>query len=143
MSRYMPGDVLARRKGVFMHKGIALGDGRVLHNTPGRGEHISSDREFGAGRRVHVEQRSLDERRRTLERVYDYEDRRTYNVLTNNCEHTVQRHVDGRASSPQLRGWALGIGLAAVALAATRHPGVAAAGFALGQRLGRGKSRRR
>ncbi len=137
--RYLPGDIIARRKGLVMHKGIALGDGRVLHNTPLRGEHISTEAEFGAGKRVRVVRRqSRDERRATLERL-ERADRRRYNVLTNNCEHTVHRHADGRGRSPQLRGWALGVGLAVAGFAATRHPGIAAAAWALGQRLGQGR----
>ena len=54
MTRYLPGDIVSRRKGMVMHRGIALGDGRVLHNTPFRGEHISSEEEFSAGRRLYV-----------------------------------------------------------------------------------------
>ena len=30
-SRVRPGDVVSRRKGLVMHRGISLGDGRVLH----------------------------------------------------------------------------------------------------------------
>ena len=46
---YQPGDIVARRKWLVMHKGVVLGDGRILHNTPWRGEHVSSEREFRAG----------------------------------------------------------------------------------------------
>ena len=36
MSRYLPGDVVARRKGLVMHHGVVLADGRILHNTRAR-----------------------------------------------------------------------------------------------------------
>jgi len=137
MSRYLAGDVLSRRKGLVMHRGIALGDGRVLHNTPGRGEHISSEREFANGQRVRVESASYAERQRALAHAAYVEQRhspRAYNLFGNNCEHTVHRANSGDARSPQLRGWVAGVGLAAVALVVTRHPGIAAAGFALGQK---------
>jgi len=137
MARYLAGDLLSRRKGLVMHRGIALGDGRVLHNTPGRGEHISSETDFANGQRVHVTSATYSERRRALAHAAVLEtsgSARPYHLLGNNCEHTVHRAASGDARSPQLRGWVAGVGLAAVALAVTRHPGIAAAGFALGQK---------
>ena len=59
----------------------------------------------------------------------------SYNLLRNNCEHAVNRAISGTASSPQLKAWVFGVGAAALAFAVTRHPGVAAAGFALGRRI--------
>ncbi len=139
MSRYLPGDVLSRRKGLVMHRGIALGDGRVLHNTPGRGEHISSEAEFVSGQSVRVERQPYYRRQRALRSaaLFEAQDRtsRRYHLLDNNCEHTVHRHTSGEARSPQLRGWIMGVGCAAVVLAVTRHPGLAAASFALGQKF--------
>lgn len=142
MSRYLPGDVLSRRKGLVQHKGLALGDGRVLHNTPFRGEHITSEAEFSDGQRVRVERQS----RLARERALAYAERAgggRYNLITNNCEHTVNRLTDGRAHSPQLARWVAGVGLGAVAFAATRHPAVAAAGYALGHKLVGKLSRKR
>ena len=118
-----------------MHKGIALGDGQVLHNTPIRGEHVSSESDFLRGRRMHVERQTRAERERALHAA-EHHGRRGYNLLTNNCEHTVHRATTGRGSSPQLLGWAAGIGVAAVAFALTRHPGLTAAGYAMGPRFG-------
>ncbi len=133
-SRYLPGDVVLRRKGPVMHKGIALGDGTILHNTPFRGEHVVSEEDFLRGRRMYVERRSHTERRRALHAAHNHE-RRDYNLLTNNCEHTVSRAATGRSASPQLAGWAAGLGLAALAFAVTRHPGLTAAGYAFGRGL--------
>jgi len=134
MSRYLPGDTLTRRKGLVSHHGVALGDGRVLHNMPGLGEHISSEAEFGAGRKVKVRRRSLAERERALAAAERQTAGRGYHLFTNNCEHTVNRASTGQAHSPQLRGWVAGVTLAAAALVITRHPGLTAAGFALGKR---------
>ena len=133
---YLPGDILSRRKGLVMHRGVALGNGQVLHNTPSRGEHISTVEEFRAGQRLHVERRSWSQRRRALDQASRYRGRH-YRLFTNNCEHTATRVAGDRARSPQLRGWVLGLGVAGATLALTRHPGLAAAGLALGQRLGR------
>jgi hypothetical protein len=129
MSRYLAGDVLSRRKGLVMHRGIALGDGRVLHNTPWRGEHITSEAEFRAGHRLSVTRLDRASRERALahaERITG----RGYNLFSNNCEHTVTRAIDGRARSPQLLQWLGGAAAGGALLALTRHPGIAAAGFA-------------
>ncbi|MEM1434874.1 MAG: hypothetical protein AAGG11_12510 [Pseudomonadota bacterium] len=132
---YLPGDILSRRKGPVMHHGVALGNGQVLHNTPSRGEHISTLEEFRAGQRLRVERRSYAERERALARAARYRGGR-YNLITNNCEHTTYRLADDSSHSPQLRGWLLGVGAAGATLALTRHPGWAAAALALGRKLG-------
>jgi len=133
MSRYLPGDVVARRKGLVMHHGVVLADGRILHNTPRRGEHVSSLAEFRSGRRIH--------RVGSTGARGTYSEGRRYNLFTNNCEHTVSRYTRGRPGSDQLRNWVVGVSLAAVSLALTRHPTVGAAAYALGRglasRLGR------
>lgn len=130
----MPGDVVARRKGPVMHKGVVLPDGRVLHNTPGRGEHVSTLEEFGAGRTVHVVRRACARSRARAYQARPRADQR-YNIFTNNCEHTTSRVVHGREESPQLRGWIAGVGVAALAFALTRHPGATLASFAAGRRF--------
>lgn len=134
MSRYLPGDVVSRRKGFVMHKGLVMRDGSILHNTPFRGEHVCSEAEFRAGQRLYVSHSELDERRRTLNRV-NASERRGYNLFTNNCEHTVNRATTGRSHSPQLKLWAAGLGVGAVVFALTRHPAAAVAGYALGRSL--------
>ena len=137
VARYLPGDIVARRKGLVMHKGIALGGDRILHNTPLRGEHVSTEAEFRQGQRMHVRHQERLARLRTL-RGAEGQPRRSYNLFTNNCEHTVTRAATGKAESPQLVSWGAGIGVGALAFALTRHPAAAAAGFALGKQLVKG-----
>lgn len=134
MSRYLPGDIVSRRKGFVIHKGIALGDGRVLHNTPFRGEHITTEQEFRNGHRLHVTPQDRARRQRALAHADALIEGRSYNLLTNNCEHTVHRASTGRSHSPQLLGWAAGLTAAAVTLAVTRHPAAAVAGFEAARR---------
>ena len=130
----MPGDVVARRKGPVMHKGVVMPGGRILHNTPGRGEHLSTLAEFAAGKRVHLVRRACGTSRA---RAYEAAPRRDrgYNLFTYNCEHTASRVAHGREESPQLRGWIAGIGVAALTFALTRNPGATATGFAIGRRF--------
>lgn len=133
--KYRPGDVVSRRKGLVMHRGVVLADGSILHNSPFRGEHVVSEGEFRAGHRLHVTHTECPRQRRFAAAARPEE--RGYNLLTNNCEHTVSRAMTGEARSPQLKSWALGLGVAALGFAVTRHPAVAAAGYAFGRRLAR------
>jgi hypothetical protein len=130
MSRYLPGDVVSRRKGFVMHKGLVMRDGSILHNTPFKGEHVCSESEFRAGQRLHVSRLGIPERRRALDRV-DESERQGYNLFTNNCEHTVNRATTGRSYSPQLEFWVSGSGVGAAAFALTRYAAAAVAGRAL------------
>jgi len=127
MSRALPGDVLSRRKGFVMHRGIALGDGRVLHNTPFRGEHVTTEAEFAAGKRIYVTPLDPQHRRDVLARAARHGD--GYHLFNNNCEHTVSRTVSGVPESPQLRGIVGGLLAGGLVLALTRHPGAAIATF--------------
>ena len=134
MVRYQPGDIVSRRKGFVMHKGIALRDGRILHNVPFKGEHICSEAEFRAGKTLYATRLERRERARALHEV-DRDIPRGYNLFTNNCEHTVNRATTGYAESPQLQSWIAGLGVAALTFAVTRHPGATVAGYALGRGL--------
>jgi hypothetical protein len=127
--------VVSRRKGLFMHRGVVLADGNILHNSPLRGEHVVSEAEFRAGRRLHVSPTDCPRRRR-LAAASRPQGGQRYNVLTNNCEHTVNRAVRGASESPQLRSWLAGIGVATLTFALTRHPALTVAGYALGRRVG-------
>jgi hypothetical protein len=132
MSRYLPGDIVSRRKGIVMHKGLVLNDGRILHNTPFKGEHVCSESEFRSGKRLHVSRQDAATRRRARRRA-EPDSARSYNLFTNNCEHTVTRVAHGRAESPQLKSWVAGIAVASAAFVLTRHPGITVAGYALGR----------
>jgi hypothetical protein len=128
MSRYLPGDIVSRRKGFVMHRGIALGDGRVLHNTPFKGEHICSEAEFSAGKRMYVTRLERGERERALLHASSDSHGRKYSLFDNNCEHTVSRAIGREADSPQLRAWVGSLIAGAALLALTRSPSVAALG---------------
>lgn len=132
--RYRPGDVVSRRKGLVMHRGVVLADGSILHNSPFRGEHVVSEAEFREGKRLHVSRTDCPRQRRYGATARP-DDRKGYNLLTNNCEHTVTRAMTGDARSPQLKSWVAGVGVATIAFALTRHPAVAAAGYALGRKI--------
>ena len=138
MTEVLPGDVVLRRKGLVMHQGIALGDGRVLHNTPFRGEHVSSMEDFRRGRAVRARRLGETQRARALHhaRGTAHATSRRYNLFRNNCEHTVSRATTGKPRSPQLVAVAAGVVAGAAVLVAIRHPVAAAAiGYGLWRRL--------
>ena len=138
MSEVLPGDIVLRRKGPVMHQGIALGDDRVLHNTPRHGEHISSMEDFRRGKTVRARRLGEKQRARALRHAQDAAKggTRRYNVFRNNCEHTVTRATTGKARSSQLVAIGAGVAIGAVVLVAIRHPIAAVAvGYALCRRL--------
>ncbi|MEE4300627.1 MAG: lecithin retinol acyltransferase family protein [Pseudomonadales bacterium] len=132
-----PGDVVSRPKGLVEHVGLVVDGGRVLHNIPGRGEHVTSLSEFSAGRPVRIERSPPEERLMRLARAGHDGTGRDYHLLRNNCEHTVSRVSDGEPRSRQLLGWSLGAVGAVAGGLLLRHPGGAVAGFELGRRLAR------
>lgn len=103
-----PGDFLKRDKGLHDHVGVAWFDGRVLHNSPFRGEHLSSIEEFAAGRPVRVRPTAAVRREHVLANgMKVLRAPRGYHLWRNNCEHTAHYVVHGRPSSPQLWVWTL------------------------------------
>lgn len=133
-----PGDIVSRRKGLVMHRGIVLDDGRVFHNTPFQGEHVSSLHEFRKNKRMFVHELDAADRLEAL-RAYREDSGRNYNLFTNNCEHSISRASTGKSRSPQLVSFLISGGVAAATLALTRSPGLAIAGFALTRKLTAGK----
>lgn len=115
------GDILSRPKFPFVHKGVYLGNGLVLHNSPARGEHVSGLEDFANNQPVSVSPLSTDRRPAAWRMVAaTVADPKPYDAFANNCEHTVTRVTEGRKYSAQLWwvGFLLGIGL--VTLAVTR-----------------------
>ena len=95
------GDILVRQKGLFNHYAIGVGPNMVVHNTPEQGSHVGTPVEFANGQpfarfrpplteseKVTVAGRALQ----TLSQRYD--------LLSNNCEHTIAYAQSGIAQSP-------------------------------------------
>ena len=109
-----PGVIVFRPKGigVVVHEGLYLGGNRVLHNTPERGDHISSVVEFFSGFPIQFKvapAHSLHEVRRRAEQMA--KENRPYSLTHHNCQHTVRKALGAPIESPQLQFWTL-IGLA-------------------------------
>ncbi len=98
-----PGDLLLRAKGPVMHKGVAMSDGRVFHNTPQRGEHTSTLKDFSVGKTVKVVKSPANNRGTILNRLSSAMlTPRKYSYTGYNCDHSSSSIIFGKASSPQL-----------------------------------------
>lgn len=113
------GDILSRPKLLFVHRGVYLGGGLVLHNLPGRGEHVSSLRDFAHNQLVSVRPLPANKRPAAWQKVAaTVKNPKPYDAVANNCDHTVTRITEGREYSYQLlrAGILLGVGLATLVL---------------------------
>lgn len=113
------GDVLSRPKLPFVHKGVYVGNGLVVHNLPGRGEHISTLRDFANNQPVSVTPLPTHKRPVAWRKAAAVAaNPRAYDAITNNCEHTVTRITENREYSSQLRwiGFAIGMGVLTAAV---------------------------
>ena len=97
------GDILSRPKFPFVHRGVYLGNGCVLHNTPTHGEHVSNIETFAQTHRVSVERVSGYKKAEIRRRAFQTIARPApYDAVKNNCDHTVTRITEGTPTSQQL-----------------------------------------
>ncbi len=100
----LPGDILYRRKFPAVHLGVYLGNGLVLHNNPKNGEHVSTLSGFADGREIKVNKIPDQLRSCVLSQANKIISLpKGYNVLFNNCEHTVNKAVFGTKRSDQVK----------------------------------------
>ena len=101
------GDILRRRKGNVWHWGVWLQEG-VLHNTPDKGEHISSLGEFSNGNEIEIFQPNDLNRNDIIARAYNIINNPSeYQYLWRNCEHTVTEITSGKPSSQTVNNLAI------------------------------------
>lgn len=121
-SLLIPGAILTRAKagGLIEHEGLYLGSGQVFHNTPERGDHISTLAEFARNQSIRI--RRTDGRlvppALIRARQLAWMNRR-YDVATYNCQHSVRKALGCTVESPQAQGWTIA-GFVLLLLAAAR-----------------------
>jgi hypothetical protein len=103
MTSIEPGDLLSRPKWPVIHKGVVTPDGKVFHNTPQRGEHISTIEEFSVGKSVKAIKSPASRRGDILQRLEKavFNPQR-YSYTKYNCDHSSSQILTGNAASPQL-----------------------------------------
>ncbi len=110
------GDLLYRRKGLVQHAGVFLGNGKVLHNQPGRGVVIDAFEHFAENKPVKVVRVTQANVQQLTAKLHDILDRAAgYHLLAHNCEHLATLLLKGRRYSPQLRSVVLGMISGAIA----------------------------
>ncbi len=104
------------------HWGVLLPSGAVAHSTPGRGEHISTLAEYGAGSSVEVVRYVPAERHEaTVQRISAaMQDPMPHNPFTNNCQHFANRMTGEPAVSPAVAVLVVVAGLAGLFALAAR-----------------------
>lgn len=116
-----PGDVLSAPKamGLVQHFGVVVGPNQVLQNTPERGEHVATVEEFARQRPVRVLRTTANPtvvQARTREAL---QQPGGYDLILNNCEHTVTKVLNGKPQSQQVV-WGLGLATLAMFALLTR-----------------------
>lgn len=101
------GALIAAPKGLVNHVGLSLGNGRVFHNNPENGEHISSIEAFSKGNPISVwGSLAVHEFFDALSRInHILTAPKRYDALANNCEHSLSRVLGRPIGSPQLQFW--------------------------------------
>jgi hypothetical protein len=95
------GDLLFRPKlGFIDHVGVGIGLNKVLHNLPGKGEHVSTIAEFGSGQPITVRPTGADPVAVAARARRSLANPKRYHLLFRNCQHTVSEILYGVAKSP-------------------------------------------
>lgn len=100
------GDVVSVDKGLFTHVGVVL-PGGILENSPGHRERVVSYAEFCGGQTPRVKRTGANAALVMARAAKILRNPREYHAVNQNCEHTVNEVLQGKAESPQLAGWAL------------------------------------
>jgi hypothetical protein len=104
-----PGDLLLRPKclGIVRHEGVVVGSNAVLHNTPDKGEHVSTVDDFADGKPVKVHP-TFAAPALIYSRAQQVLGRpRQYDPFARNCQHTATELISGRANSAWVQAVAL------------------------------------
>ncbi len=105
--------IVVTKFGGVRHVGIFVFNG-VLHNSPGKGEHLSTLDEFTKGQVPVIEKTNatpwlVEQRANEILR-----NPRPYDLMNRNCEHTAHDLLTSRPESPQLVAGLLALGVALI-----------------------------
>lgn len=104
------GDVLLRRKYTVMHVGICIEEDKILHNIPGEGEHCTDFNAFAKDKTVYAIDSGMSVSEVKIRAQQLLSDPQEYKLFQQNCEHTVNKILQGKGVSKQLEeveAWAL------------------------------------
>lgn len=104
------GDVVLRRKYTVMHVGICIEHNKILHNIPDQGEHCSDFDTFAKDKTVYAIDSGLPVSEVKIRAHQLLSNPQEYQLFQQNCEHTVNKILQGKGVSNQLEeveAWAL------------------------------------
>ena len=117
----IPGDIIRRPKGPVWHWGVWLFSG-VLHNTPEKGEHISTLEEFRDGKPIEIIRPPTINRYEIIHRAQSIASHpSSYQYLWRNCEHTINQITADEAYSPTVNNLALLVLVTVAAYGAAKY----------------------
>lgn len=100
---YPIGSKLGVNELFYKHVGAYCGEGMVFHNHWKNGAEIIPLQQFSNGKKVHMLDQGVQDIGEFWHRVRQLlAHRKSYNLVTNNCEHSASYVRDGVATSPQL-----------------------------------------
>lgn len=98
------GSVLSRIKIGVVHKGVYLGNGMVIHTSPGLGVCVVTLESFAMGHQIKIDNSTSVDESTLNERVDKVLNENCgYSILGNNCQHLVNYLLKGIKESPQLQ----------------------------------------
>lgn len=111
---------VTRNKGIAEHVGLLVEGWGVFHNSPGKGEHVSSLQEFADGKEVRFFEVQGMEPFTVIARINKMlEAPQPYSPFYN-CEHTISKVLTGDAESPQLQNALAGLCLLMLVIGISR-----------------------
>jgi len=105
------GDIVRRPKklGILtvMHEGVVVGLNQIFHNSPGKGEHITTLQEFAEGQKVEVTRTGADSLGLIARVKRMLTSPKAYSLFSRNCQHTSSEAVTGKPKSSSVEKFAL------------------------------------
>lgn len=96
------GDLLIRPKffNLVPHEGVFVGRNTVFHNTPVRGEHLSTLEDFAAGQEITAHPTGANQNQVLSRLRQALASPKRYNPFSRNCQHSASAVIKGAALSP-------------------------------------------
>jgi hypothetical protein len=110
------GDLLSVDMGAYIHYGVYAGNNLVFNCTPKKGEHLCPIHEFSDGKEITVVPVPYHLKQAASLNIFTLvSDPQPYDLLSNNCEHSVFKAYGLEPASGQVKFWAT-MGLLGLAL---------------------------
>jgi len=86
--------------GFVHHEGVIVGANAVLHNTPAKGEHVSTLEVFADGKPIQLQRTGANPEIIAARAQQILSQPKSYDLFRRNCQHTTSEIIRGIATSP-------------------------------------------